>query len=357
MRPESSTSEVNLGSLEEGIKKILENHSGNPNAAANQDQAANDGLMEEMATQIERLKLQLMQKTEEVEQLKSGGAQLSTSPSAETATTSSAANTEAASKVASSDGGGAAELEEKIRDLEAKLSEYSIIEDDIADLSFYKEETVRLQSEVDKLKQKLAEYEASGPPPKFVAPPSPSITTNSTSASMNASPPSSPASSPQTTSSTPMPTPTATVAADPSSVDDDIMAEFERAVAEQKAASAASKATKELSPAAFSSAEASNGEVESPKTNSNDLEIVKMESPSPKADDSNAPLTELNQIDLDKMLSEVDSLPQPNIEEVPNALEQELDTEKLLQEATGMGTAGEDSIREDESELIKKEGA
>ena len=50
-------------------------------------------------------------------------------------------------------------LEEKIKDLEARLSEYSIIEDDIADLSFYKEETLRLQDEVKTLKEKLLKYE------------------------------------------------------------------------------------------------------------------------------------------------------------------------------------------------------
>ncbi len=39
-------------------------------------------------------------------------------------------------------------LETKIKDLEARLAEYEIISEDIADLSFYKEENVRLQTEL-----------------------------------------------------------------------------------------------------------------------------------------------------------------------------------------------------------------
>jgi hypothetical protein len=45
-----------------------------------------------------------------------------------------------------------AELNKKIKDLEARLSEYEIIEDDIANLSIYKEENARLKNELGKLK-------------------------------------------------------------------------------------------------------------------------------------------------------------------------------------------------------------
>ncbi|MCB0392128.1 MAG: hypothetical protein KDD58_12615 [Bdellovibrionales bacterium] len=44
------------------------------------------------------------------------------------------------------------ELLEKINDLEARLAEYEIIEDDIADLSKYKEENARLKDEIEQLK-------------------------------------------------------------------------------------------------------------------------------------------------------------------------------------------------------------
>jgi hypothetical protein len=44
-------------------------------------------------------------------------------------------------------------LNKKITDLEARLAEYEIIEDDIANLSLYKEENTRLKNELDKLKK------------------------------------------------------------------------------------------------------------------------------------------------------------------------------------------------------------
>jgi hypothetical protein len=49
-----------------------------------------------------------------------------------------------------------AKLEDKIRQLEGRLSEYEIIEADIADLSFYKEENSKLQQELQALKTSAA---------------------------------------------------------------------------------------------------------------------------------------------------------------------------------------------------------
>jgi DNA repair exonuclease SbcCD ATPase subunit len=56
-------------------------------------------------------------------------------------------------------------LETKIKDLEARLAEYEIISEDIADLSFYKEENIRLQNELVNLKAGggVAPTEASAP--------------------------------------------------------------------------------------------------------------------------------------------------------------------------------------------------
>lgn len=44
------------------------------------------------------------------------------------------------------------EYQAKIEELEAKLAEYEVLEDDIADLSLYKEENARLKAEVERLK-------------------------------------------------------------------------------------------------------------------------------------------------------------------------------------------------------------
>ncbi len=49
--------------------------------------------------------------------------------------------------------GDEGQLQERIKELEARLSEYEIIAEDIADLSFYKEENQKLQKEVDEMKK------------------------------------------------------------------------------------------------------------------------------------------------------------------------------------------------------------
>ncbi len=59
----------------------------------------------------------------------------------------------------------ALELQGKVRELETRLEEYSIIEDDIADLSMYKEENQRLKSELDELRTALGKAPASAPAP------------------------------------------------------------------------------------------------------------------------------------------------------------------------------------------------
>lgn len=57
-------------------------------------------------------------------------------------------------------------LREKVQELEAKLKEYEIIEDDIADLSTYKEENARLRAQLDQLGQggPAAQAEPGGAP-------------------------------------------------------------------------------------------------------------------------------------------------------------------------------------------------
>lgn len=67
-------------------------------------------------------------------------------------------------------GGGDGEVGARIKELEAKLAEYEILEDDIADLSLYKEENARLRTEVEKIKGggggTAPAAEPSGPPPR-----------------------------------------------------------------------------------------------------------------------------------------------------------------------------------------------
>lgn len=58
----------------------------------------------------------------------------------------------------------AEKLNARIKELEGKLAEYEILEDDIADLSLYKEENARLRTELDKVKGHVG-----GPAPVVIA--------------------------------------------------------------------------------------------------------------------------------------------------------------------------------------------
>lgn len=65
-------------------------------------------------------------------------------------------------------------LEGVIKDLEARLAEYEIISEDIADLSFYKEENSRLQKELEALKGGAAP-QAAAPAPEPTPEPTPEV--------------------------------------------------------------------------------------------------------------------------------------------------------------------------------------
>lgn len=84
----------------------------------------------QVEAQVQALKTDLASREAELTQLKSSGSNVSS---------------EAADK-----------LGVRIKELEAKLSEYEILEDDIADLSLYKEENTRLRTEIDRLKGGVA---------------------------------------------------------------------------------------------------------------------------------------------------------------------------------------------------------
>jgi hypothetical protein len=109
-------------------------------------------------------------------------------------------------------------LQEKMKTLESRLSEYEIISEDIADLSFYKEENTRLQKELAKV-----QAGAGAPSTQPAAGPAQEAPASVQSVVVEEKP------APQ---------------AAEGGIDDDIMAQFAAAVDEQKAASAAAKAVK-----------------------------------------------------------------------------------------------------------------
>ncbi|MCB0419517.1 MAG: hypothetical protein KDD61_00880 [Bdellovibrionales bacterium] len=123
-----------LGELEATLKKVLEQTKGQSFSMPIGDggqidevalEAARKEAQEAVQTEIQSLKKQIADKDKLVTELESK---------------------------AGSSSGPDPELLGQIQDLEARLAEYEIIEDDIADLSIYKEENVRLKEEIAALK-------------------------------------------------------------------------------------------------------------------------------------------------------------------------------------------------------------
>lgn len=121
---------------------------------------------------------------------------------------------------------GNTELEAKLKDLEAKLQEYEIIEDDIANLSLYKEENAKLKEEIEKLRAGGATEAVASPPPVV----------ESVEAQAAAEPKVDEPKTEEAVADSPK---------EEEAADDDIMAEFAAAVEEQKATEAPKEAVEE----------------------------------------------------------------------------------------------------------------
>ena len=277
-----------LGQLEETLKKLLEKASVVPSTAAAGD---NSGVTNELIREIELLKGSLQDKQAEIEKIK--------------ASTAAAVG---AGGAAPADSGVPddlkAKLEAQIKELKGKLEEYEIISEDIADLSFYKEENAKLLKQLEGVKAGGAEPVATAPAPQPVATPAPP-----------------PAAEPAATPAPAVvaeatPAPAAEVSA---GVDDDLMAEFAKAVEAQTSGKtellvepppAPAPAAKEEPPAA-EAATVSEGES-----------------------------TDLGSMDLEKISAEAEGISAAETaaggDSAPNALEATLDTEKLIQEASDL---------------------
>lgn len=128
---------IDTSEIEEKLKKILENQ------GAFRAMASDPGFSSETSTsvvsstgasvdpvELEKLRSEIIEKEKAIEYLK---------------------KTAAAAPAGVSAGAALAEtkkLDDKIKELEGRLQEYEIISEDIADLSFYKEENARLQKEL-----------------------------------------------------------------------------------------------------------------------------------------------------------------------------------------------------------------
>jgi hypothetical protein len=218
--------------IEKTLQKILEQQSARP-AAASPAKAAGDGspASAELIHEVSHLKKTLEERDRQIVTLKE---QADTSARALAAATSGGAAAAAAAPAAASSGfseSERAELLAKIKELEARLAEYEIISEDIADVSFFKEENARLNRELEALKAggaiPAAPVEPVSAEPLAAAPPE--VT------------PVAPV--PEAPAETPAPAPAVEVAASPvpeaspeaaSAIDDSLMAEFARAVEGQK---------------------------------------------------------------------------------------------------------------------------
>ncbi|PIS11193.1 MAG: hypothetical protein COT73_05260 [Bdellovibrio sp. CG10_big_fil_rev_8_21_14_0_10_47_8] len=325
--------------LEETLKKIIEKANQVPSAAAVSGEGG-----KELVEEISKLKGELEKKQKQIEEIKN-------SPAAAAAP---------AGGMSSEEKSG---LEAKLKELQAKLAEYEIISEDIADLSFYKEQNAKLQKELEAAKggapaPAAAAGTVSTPPPaEDAAPPSvaPAPTPPEVPAPPSEAPAPTPPEVPAPPSEAPAPTPPE-VPAPPSEapaptppevpaspqaeataapaaaeepapavenvIDDALMAEFAAAVEKQKVSAPA--------------APAGDGKAAAPAAPAPAATAVAAAAPAaavPTADDAS-----LGSMDMDKMMAEAAGISAANVPDInpEQALGTEVDENKLLQEAKAL---------------------
>ncbi len=218
----SAAPSLDTAQLEKTLQKILDAQAKTPVFAVPTEgpaAASNDALMVAGASsaatiaELEKLKRALVEKEN-----------LLTKARQDAARAASIAASSSAGEASGKSSESAAKFETKIKDLEARLAEYEIISEDIADLSFYKEENIRLQTEL------TAQKTGGGTPTGGVP--------DSSGGASVADEPATSGSvkkvdSAETTAMANLSTAPDAVA-EVSSADEDLMKEFEKAVQEQK---------------------------------------------------------------------------------------------------------------------------
>ncbi len=205
--------------------------------------------------------------------------------------------------------------DEKIAELESKLSEYEILEDDIADLSLYKEEN-------EKLKKQLAELSSGGvvevANEETVAAPATDAEVEKTTSDNFVEDFAAALANPAATE------PEVTPAANPDAVPEDLVSEFETVV----------KTTQVETPPAAATNSLPNPREELASQSADDL-MAEFER-SMSGDDT-AATTDVSLMDLntDKMLEEMADLAAvPTDANAASALEEGIDTDKMAEEAS-----------------------
>lgn len=148
---------IDTSEIEEKLKKILENQGtvrSMPPVASNEtvEAASVTSKVEHVASavpmdthELDKLKNEIKERDKAIEELKKTAA---AAPAGVTVDTK--------------------KFEDKIKELEGRLQEYEIISEDIADLSFYKEENARLQKELSATGSQVAAAPTSAPVPSAV---------------------------------------------------------------------------------------------------------------------------------------------------------------------------------------------
>jgi hypothetical protein len=140
--------------LEKNLQKIIETH-GLQKQASQSETGVAGAFNSEQQAEFEKLKIELVEKESQLQELKlkvSDPAALAANAAAAASAQVGVAQAASAQTSAEVDSASKNKLEEKIKELEARLAEYEIISEDIADLSFYKEENTKLQKELDAFK-------------------------------------------------------------------------------------------------------------------------------------------------------------------------------------------------------------
>ena len=349
---------ADLSQLEGTLKKLLEKANAVPVASA-VAAGENSALLGE----IEKLKKSLEEKQGQIEKLKGAQAEAASAAAAGGEAAAAAVAAAATAQMSSADQSA---LDAQIKELQAKLSEYEIISEDIADLSFYKEENSKLQKELEVFKKGGAAPAAAAPAPAATATPAAPAPPTAPAAAPEAAKPApamagsakatnaakGPEGKAAPTSAAPTPAPAtpsaapaapatpaavapaatpasapAAASAEAQAADDDLMKEFEMAVEAQKHKGPAPVAAPgAAAPAAAPAPAATPG---APKDQAKD----------------DSPLG--SGLDVDKVAAEVSQFAD-NVGDV-NVLEGELNPDKLLEEAASM-----DSIKPEDAKLMNE---
>ena len=270
------------------------------------------------------------------------------------------------------------QMQEKMRELEAKLAEYEIIEDDIADLTMYKEENAQLKEQIKQLMKGgavpsapvSASTPAPAPEPEPVTAPevvhaveavAPGSAAAPTPAPVEAIPVLAPEQAPPTpaaqaqnsdvatddlleqfkqalTEKTAAPAPVIpapqAVTAEPSS--EDLMSEFENALSEQRKSESTAMQIQGPIPTFPINGEDSGQETHDIMAEFVTDSVIEDGTGIPMPMDPQVVVTAasdpLAATDPNKMISEVESMSAQNTDPSSNALEGETDTDKMLKE-------------------------